>query len=100
MTQISWRADDELVTRAKQRAQALNKSLNEYVTAVVEAATDPRHAGSEAAELRERLGAAGLLAEPFARPSAPRPRPEEVRAARRRAARGKPVSEILLEDRG
>ncbi len=100
MAQVSWRAPDELVALAKQRARALNTSLNEYLTLVVEAATDPQHAGSEAAEVRERLAAAGLLAEPFARPSSVRSDPRAVRAAGRRAARGKPVSEILLEDRG
>jgi len=99
MAQVTWRADDELVKRAKARARALDTSLNDFLTQLVNAATNPDFAGSRADRVRERLAAAGMLVE-FSAPPGPPPSEEAVREAGRRAGRGKPVSEILLEDRG
>jgi hypothetical protein len=45
--------------------------MNDYVTAVLDAATNPGLAGGEAERLRERLDQAGLLAEPGERRSRP-----------------------------
>lgn len=71
--------------------------MNDYVTAVLDAATNPDLADDEAARLRERLARAGLLA-----PSnSPRPRPasKQVAQARARAGRGTPLSKLVDEGR-
>ena len=70
--------------------------MNDYVTAVLDAATDPRLAGSDEERLRERLDQAGLLTEP----GAPRRQArEEAAAARRRAGQGTSLSQLVSEDR-
>lgn len=71
--------------------------MNEFVTAVLDAATDPELAGSDAERLRERLERAGLLV-----PAAPprrRPHPERVEAARKKASGGTPLSRLVDEGR-
>ena len=72
--------------------------MNEYVTIVLEAATDPSLAGTEVERTRERLARAGLLAV-NPRRSGTRPDPAAVEAAGRRAARGQPLSEIVSDGR-
>jgi hypothetical protein len=97
MAQVTWRAPDELVDRVKRAAAEHGRSVNDYVTTVLDAATDPALAGDEAAVLRERLRRAGLLA-----PShAPRQRPpaSQVAKARARAGRGTSLSEIVSRQR-
>lgn len=71
--------------------------MNDYVTAVLDAATNPSLAGSEAERLLERLDQAGLLAEPGERRR--RPPREETASARRRAGQGTPLSQLVSEDR-
>ena len=61
---MTWRAPADLIERVRRAAQRQRRSMNDYVTAVLDAATNPRLAGSEAERLRERLDQAGLLAEP------------------------------------
>lgn len=97
MTQVTWRAPDELVECTRRAAARSGRSLNDYLTQLARAATDPELAGSEAERLRERLADAGLLAQP----GSPRRRPDEsaVARARRRAGRGTPLSELVSEDR-
>lgn len=73
--------------------------MNEYLTRVLDAATNPDHAADERARTRERLARAGLLAE-TGPPRASRPDPAAVAEAGRRMAVGKPLSEIVSEDRG
>jgi hypothetical protein len=63
--------------------------MNDYVTAVLDAATNPSLAGDEAGRLRERLDLAGLLAEPGERRRRPR---EAAATARRRAGTGTALS--------
>ena len=94
MAQVSWRADDELVIRVKRAADASGRSMNEYMSVVLDAATDPSLAGSEAERVRERLALAGLLAPPR---SGRRGRPSRaaVEAAGRRAAHGVPVADLV-----
>lgn len=98
MQQMTWRADDELLDRVRSRAAATGRSLNEYVTTVMDAATDPDLAGSEAEALRERLARAGLLA----LAGRPRRRPDAaaVAAARARGASGTPAADLLVAERG
>lgn len=97
MEQMTWRASADLIERVRRAASRQHRSMNDYVTAVLDAATDPRLAGDEAERLRERLDLAGLLADP----GEPRRRPprEEAARARRRAGGGTALSELVSEGR-
>lgn len=98
MTQVTWRAPDELVERVRQVASQRGWSLNEYLTQLARAATDPALAGDDANRLRERLALAGLLAE--AGPPRARPDRDAVARARRAAGEHTPVSRVVVRDRG
>jgi len=93
--QMTWRAPADLIERVRRAAQRQRRSMNDYVTAVLDAATNPRLAGGE--RLRERLDQAGLLADSGQHRGRP-PRDEATRA-RSRAGRGTALSEIVSEDR-
>jgi hypothetical protein len=97
MAQVSWRADDGLVERVKRSAAASGRSLNEFV---LDVATDPARAGTEAERVRERLRHAGLL-EPPSPPASRRSRPTRaaVEAASCRAAKGTSLSKLVSEGR-
>lgn len=97
MGQVTWRASDELLDRVRRAAANDGRSMNEYVTSVLDAATDPDLAGDEAAVLRERLARAGLLAPPG--PRRRRPDADEVARARSRAGRGTSLAELVGEGR-
>ena len=94
---MTWRATDELVERVRRAAARLGRSMNDYVSAVLDVATDPNLAGSEAERLRERLDQAGLLAPASDR----RRRPSRQKVARARAAAGAgtPLSELVTKGR-
>ena len=96
MEQMTWRAPAELIERVRRAAQRQHRSMNDYVTAVVDAATNPSLASDEAGRLRERLDLAGLLAEPGERRRPPR---EAAAGARRRAGTGTALSQLISEDR-
>ncbi|MFW6090878.1 MAG: transcriptional regulator [Actinomycetota bacterium] len=98
MTQVTWRAPDQLVERTRQAAAREGCSLNEYLTRLAQAATDPSFAGSDAERLRERLARAGLLASS----GAPRRRPDPTATAhaRRKAGRGTQLSDLVADARG
>lgn len=73
--------------------------MNQDVTIVLAAATDPAAAGGdEAVAMRERLARAGLLAAPAFEP-VERPDPRRVAAAGRRAGRGTPLAELVSAGR-
>jgi hypothetical protein len=99
MRQVTLRLDDRLAGFLKQAAAAREESVNSYAQAVLAAAVDPALAGDEAAQLRERLSRAGLLAVP-----APAPHPAPTKAAlaraRREAGRGRSLASLVVEDRG
>lgn len=97
MAQMSWRSSDELADRVRRAARACGRSMNDYVTAVLDAATDPDLAGDEATALRERLARAGLLA-PAGRPRT-RPAPADVVRARAAASGGTPLSSLVEQGR-
>lgn len=97
MAQVSWRADNEIVERAKRAAARSDRSLNEYITLVVSAASNPDFAGSESEIVRERLAMAGLLAHPG--PPRSRPSEAEVKAAGERAASGTPLDKLISTGR-
>ena len=98
MAQITIRADDDLVQRVKRSAAEVGRSMNDYVTSVLDAATDPNLAGTSAERLRERLHNAGLLTTPT-RLSGRRPSAAAVVAAGSRAAAGRPVSDFVSDGR-
>lgn len=83
--------------RIREVAAAEDLSVNEYLTRLARAATDPDLAGDDAARTRERLARAGLLTPPG--PPQRRPDPDAVSAARAEAARGTPLSELVVADR-
>ncbi|TML64170.1 MAG: transcriptional regulator [Actinobacteria bacterium] len=97
MSQMTWRASQELLERVRRAAERRGRSMNDYVTAVLDAATDPNLGGTEVERARERLERAGLLAAG----GRPRQRPPagEVAAARERAAGGTSVARLVAEDR-
>lgn len=84
--------------RVRCAAKRSGRSMNEYVTYVLNAATDPEFGGDEAERVRERLARAGLLA-PGGAPGS-RPDSDAFAQARRAAGRGTPLSDIVSEDRG
>jgi hypothetical protein len=98
MTQVTWRAPEELVSQVREAATRQGRSLNDYLTQLARAATDPQLAGSDAERLRERLAQAGLLAPPGS--PRRRPDPEAVARARQAAGRGTPLSDLVVEGRG
>jgi hypothetical protein len=64
---------------------------------VLSAAIDPDLAGEETERVRARLAQAGLLAATV--PVADRPDATAVERARRRAARGRPLADLVSEER-
>ncbi len=72
--------------------------MNEYLTRIAQAATDPSLSSNAIDEIRSRLRLAGLLSDFDAR-SAQRPDADAVAAARRRAGRGTPLSELVRTNR-
>jgi hypothetical protein len=97
MTQVTWRAPDQLVESVRQAAAREGYSLNEYLTRLARAATDPALAGSDLERLRERLALAGLLAPSGGRRR--RPTASSVHRARTRAGRGTQLSELVADGR-
>lgn len=98
MAQVTWRAPDELVDRVRMAAAAQHRSLNDYLTQLARAATDPELAGDDAMRTRERLERAGLLVtagHPRRRPPA-----REVAAARAAAGQGTPLADLVDDGRG
>ena len=97
MGQMTWRAPDDLLEQVRRIAEQHGWSMNELVTRVLRAATDPENADDESQRLRERLDRSGLLAPA----GAPRTRPDAARvdAARRAAGRGTPLSDLVTEQR-
>jgi plasmid stability protein len=100
MAQLTLRIPDGLARRLKQAASTRGSSLNRYACEVLAAAVDPDLAGNEVARLRERLAQAGLLATtpPETRPGR-RPARAAVAAARAAAGQGRPLADLVGEDR-
>lgn len=98
MRQLTLRIDEGLADDLKAAAASREESVNAYASAVLAAAVDPDLAGDEALRLRARLARAGLLTDP----GDPRERPADAEMERARAAagRGRPLAEIVSEERG
>lgn len=104
MAQVSWRAEDTLVDRVRKAAADHNRSMNDYMTMVMEAATNPDLAQDEYTRIRERLARLDLVARGLdvRLGGGPRERPpaEDVERARRAAGKGTPLSDLVSEGRG
>lgn len=95
---MTWRASDELIEQVRRQARQHGRSLNEWVTTVMTAASDPANAADDVTRVRERLARAGLLEVPAG--AAPRrPDPARVKAARARAGKGRSLAELVTEQR-
>jgi hypothetical protein len=99
MGQLTIRADDDLIFRVRSKAKESGRSMNEYIVVVLDAATNPASATTERQRLRERLARAGLLVTDDPPFRGQRPDPAAIEAAGREAARGKPLSDYVREDR-
>jgi hypothetical protein len=97
MAQMTWRAKDELYQRVRRAAEQQGRSVNDYVTTVLDVATNPDTAGTESERLRERLANAGLLVPPG--PPRRRPSPDKLTRARSAASQGTPLSELVAASR-
>jgi hypothetical protein len=97
MGQMTWRMSDDLLRRVRAAAERAGRSMNDYVTAVLDAATNPDLASDEAIRVRERLAAAGLLVPPG--PPHKRGDPAKVAAARKVAGKGKSLVDFVVEGR-
>lgn len=59
MSQVSWRAEADLVVRVKQAAAERGWSMNEFISIVLDVAADPSRADHPGGELGKRLRRAG-----------------------------------------
>ncbi|WP_084429725.1 hypothetical protein [Kibdelosporangium aridum] len=108
MAQVSWRADDELVNRVRRAAAAQRRSMNDFISLVMEAATNPDLVSDEAARIRERLGRMDLVVTPMRvyvdedvhDHALGDPSQEEIEKAMEAAGRGTSLSDIVSEGRG
>lgn len=98
MAQVTWRTPDELLERVRHAATSSGRSVNEWITRVLDAATDPELSGSDADRVRERLARAGLLAETSRLPVT-QPDPKALEDAREAAGRGTPLSDLVIDGR-
>jgi hypothetical protein len=97
MGQMTWRPSDELLERVRRVAERQGRSMNDYVSAVLDVATNPDGAGSDSQRLRERLDVAGLLAPTGHRRR--RPSAGAVAQARAAAGTGTPLPDLVQEGR-
>lgn len=72
--------------------------MNEFMTLVLDVATDPSHAANAHEALRERLHHAGLLADTVA-PRVSLPRPEQIIEAGQALLDGPLLSDLVIDDR-
>lgn len=105
--QITIRADEALVERVRAMARRAGRSMNEQVVRILDAATNPDLA-DDGTRIRERLAAAGLLADvepPSSGSSAPAGAPREpasrdrLAEARARAGTGTTLADIVSSSR-
>lgn len=95
---MTWRTTDALLEQVRRQAEQRGRSLNDWVSTVLEAASDPSHAGTEQERTRERLARAGVL-DAVADARGPAPDPALVAAARARAGAGTPLAQLVSEGR-
>ena len=97
MAQLTIRTSEELLDRIRTAAASRGGSMNDFVTRVLDVATDPDLNTDETDRVRERLAHAGLLVTH----KAPRCRPagQAVAAARAAAGAGRPMSDLIGDGR-
>lgn len=95
---MTWRTTEELLSRVRRQAEQQGRSLNDWVTTVLAAASDPSYAGSDAERVRERLARAGLLETPSST-SHRRPDRKRLAAARAAAGGGTSLAELVTDGR-
>jgi predicted transcriptional regulator len=102
VAQISWRLPDELAQRVRRLAERQGISVNALISRVLDAATNPALAGTEAERIRERLDRAGLLAAEHASRAGGKPQPDArtLSEARRAAGTGTALAELVGHERG
>ena len=98
MRQVTLRLDDDLAHGMKREADAGGESVNAFASRVLRAAVDPEFGGSGLERMRARFAAAGILAPSASRPTQ-RPDPAELEDARRAAARGSLLSDLIVQER-
>lgn len=99
MAQMSWRTSEDLLEQVRRQAEQHGQSLNEWVTTVLTAASDPSYAGTAADQVRERLARAGLLQRPEGVQSVKRPDRKALVRARAAAGKGSPLSGLVGDGR-
>jgi hypothetical protein len=100
MTAVSWRAEDSLVERVRKVASTQGKSMNEFITQVLDAATNPESASDEATRIRERLARFDLVVPQVDAELRVRPPADLVEKARKAAGQGTLLSDLVIEGRG
>ncbi len=97
MAQLTIRTTEELLARVRAAAASRGGSMNDFVTRVLDVATDPDLNTDETDRVRERLAQAGLLVTQ----AAPRRRPDgqAVAAARAAAGAGRTMSDLIGDGR-
>lgn len=98
MSQVSWRAPDKLVERVQKTASSQGRSMNDFMTRILDVATSPDARDPEEVRLRARLERAGLLVVPFAWDQAVASA-DELAAARKEAASGTDLADVISDDR-
>ncbi len=99
MVQVTLRLDDRLARELKRAAADRGVSVNALASQALAALVDPELAGSEVERLRARFAAAGLLAAPSQGLHPPLPDERTIAEARRAAAHGTPLSDLVSLDR-
>ncbi|ALG06695.1 hypothetical protein [Kibdelosporangium phytohabitans] len=107
MAQVSWRAEDALVDRVRKAAAAQRRSMNDFMTLVLEAATNPDLVSDEYTRIRERLGRVDLVVTPVpvhvdgdqVGQHSVRPSPEEIEEAMEAAGKGTSLSDLVTDER-
>jgi hypothetical protein len=74
--------------------------MNEFMTQVLDAATNPESAGDEATRIRERLARLDLVLPQIEAELRVRPPADEVEKAMRAAGQGTMLSDLVIEGRG
>ncbi|HEU4808871.1 MAG TPA: hypothetical protein VFT01_11465 [Homoserinimonas sp.] len=98
MTQVSWRAPEALVERVQKTAAAQRRSMNEFITQVLDIATSPDGEDPEEVRLRARLERAGILVVPLSWNDVV-VSADDLSAARAEAGAGTPLGDLISDER-
>ncbi|TFC17385.1 transcriptional regulator [Cryobacterium algoritolerans] len=93
MGQVTWRAPEALIERVQHLAAAEGVSMNAFLSRVLTLATESDESDPLVLRLRNRLRAAGMLAE--GAPTGPRPSKTDFARARAAAGEGIALSDVV-----